>query len=114
MSWIKDAYQGYAGHIDVNAVGCVTGKALNQGGINGRAEGQGLGAFLATREVLEDLNYCQVQNIPFGIRGKRLIVQGYDSTGYYYAKNMVENGAVLIGVSTRNGGVLCEKGTKML
>ena len=104
---MKDAYQGFAGHKDVNAVGCVTGKHLNQGGISGRVEGQGLGAFYATREILEDLNYCDEFKIPFGIRGKRLIVQGFDTTGYYYAKNMVEHGAVLVGVATPEGGVIC-------
>jgi glutamate dehydrogenase (NAD(P)+) len=29
MNWIKDSYQGFMGHKDVNAVGCVTGKSLN-------------------------------------------------------------------------------------
>ena len=43
MSWMKDAYTGFAGHRDINASGCVTGKALNQGGITGRTESTGLG-----------------------------------------------------------------------
>lgn len=58
MSWIKDAYQGFCGHKDVNAVGCVTGKALSQGGISGRLEGPGLGAFYATKDILEDVQFC--------------------------------------------------------
>lgn len=29
MSWMKDAYTAFAGHRDINAQGCVTGKALN-------------------------------------------------------------------------------------
>ena len=40
---MKDAYTGFAGHRDINASGCVTGKALNQGGITGRTESTGLG-----------------------------------------------------------------------
>lgn len=67
MSWVKvikishrqDTYQAYTGHTDVNATGCCTGKALNQGGIAGRIEGPGLGAYFATREVLEDLAFCE-------------------------------------------------------
>jgi len=27
MSWMKEAYTAYAGHRDINAVGCVTGKS---------------------------------------------------------------------------------------
>jgi glutamate dehydrogenase (NAD(P)+) len=33
----------FFGHKDINAHGCVTGKALNQGGIKGRTESTGLG-----------------------------------------------------------------------
>jgi glutamate dehydrogenase (NAD(P)+) len=29
MSWMKDTYQTFFGHKDINAHGCVTGKALN-------------------------------------------------------------------------------------
>lgn len=29
MSWMKDAYAKFAGHRDINAMGCVTGKAIN-------------------------------------------------------------------------------------
>lgn len=36
MSIMKDTYQKYYGHFDINAAGCVTGKAINQGGISGR------------------------------------------------------------------------------
>jgi glutamate dehydrogenase (NAD(P)+) len=36
MSWMKDTYQMYYGHTDINAAGCVTGKALSQSGIRGR------------------------------------------------------------------------------
>lgn len=54
MSWMKDAYSKFAGHRDINAMGCVTGKAINQGGIHGRTESTGLGVFYAIREILED------------------------------------------------------------
>lgn len=54
MSWMKDAYAKFAGHRDINAMGCVTGKAVSQGGIHGRTESTGLGVFYAIREILED------------------------------------------------------------
>ena len=54
MSWMKDAYSKFAGHRDINAMGCVTGKTINHGGIHGRTESTGLGVFYAIREILED------------------------------------------------------------
>ena len=36
MSWIKDTYQALYGDKDVNSSGCITGKPLSQGGIDGR------------------------------------------------------------------------------
>lgn len=54
MSWMKDAYAKFAGHRDINAMGCVTGKAISQGGIDGRTASTGLGVFYAIREILGD------------------------------------------------------------
>jgi glutamate dehydrogenase (NAD(P)+) len=112
MSWIKDAYQGFVGHKDVNAVGCCTGKAQSQGGISGRLEGPGLGAFYVTREVLEDPAYCDANNIPFGIKNKSLIVKGFGQLGYYYSKYMVQHGAKLVGVIEVDGSIYHDNGTR--
>ena len=57
MSWMKDTYQSFFGHKDINAAGCVTGKYINQGGIRGRAESTGLGVFYGTRYLLNDVVY---------------------------------------------------------
>lgn len=54
MSIMKDTYQKYYGHLDINAAGCVTGKALNQGGISGRKESTGLGVFFVTKAILDN------------------------------------------------------------
>ena len=62
---------------------------MNQGGIHGRFEGPGLGAYFATGEILEDYSFCEQMKIPFGIKGKRLILYGYNDIGYYFAKNLV-------------------------
>lgn len=73
----QDAYTKFAGHIDINAMGCVTGKAINQGGIPGRTESTGLGVFYATREILEDTEFCLQNGVPPGLRGKNVIIQGF-------------------------------------
>jgi glutamate dehydrogenase (NAD(P)+) len=74
MAWVRDAYQGYAAHEDVNANGCVTGKPINLGGIAGRYQAPGLGGFLATKEILEDFKFCEEAKIPFGIKNKTFMV----------------------------------------
>lgn len=66
MSWMKDAYTGFAGHRDINASGCVTGKALNQGGITGRTESTGLGVvfilFIVYRFSMGFVKYWKMLN----------------------------------------------------
>jgi glutamate dehydrogenase (NAD(P)+) len=59
MSIMKDTYQKYYGHLDINAAGCVTGKALNQGGISGRKESTGLGVFFVTKSILDNVTLAK-------------------------------------------------------
>lgn len=40
MSWVKDTYMFMKGN-DINAVSCVTGKPIHEGGIHGRKEATG-------------------------------------------------------------------------
>ena len=86
MSWMKDAYAKFAGHKDINAMGCVTGKALNQGGIQGRPESTGLGVFYAIREILEDAHFCKGNNISPGLKDKTFTVQGFGAVGFFASK----------------------------
>lgn len=110
MSWMKDAYSKFAGHRDINAMGCVTGKALNQGGIHGRTESTGLGVFYAVREILEDTQFCLNNNIPHGLRGKTFVVQGFGAVGYYASKFMTNYGAKLVGVAEWDGSIYNPEG----
>src|SRR3970040_406359 len=50
MSWIADTYLALA-QTDVNALGCVTGKPVAQGGVRGRKEATGRGVFFGIRET---------------------------------------------------------------
>ena len=49
MAWIMDTYRSLFPN-DINAVACVTGKPLTQGGIVGRVEATGRGVVYAMRE----------------------------------------------------------------
>ena len=50
MSWIVDTYQAFhPGQID--ALGCVTGKPVSQGGVRGRLEATGRGVFFGLLEA---------------------------------------------------------------
>lgn len=105
MSWMKDTYQMFFGHIDINATGCCTGKAISQGGISGRTESTGLGVFYGVREFLNDTALMQKNGITPGIDGKTMIIQGFGNVGYWTAKFMTELGAKLIGVVEYNGSI---------
>ena len=104
MAWIADTYAQFrSGEID--AIGCVTGKPLSQGGIRGREEATGRGVFFAVREALSDLELCKSLEIPAGLYGKRVIVQGLGNVGYHAAKFLQEGGATVVALAEREGAI---------
>lgn len=105
MNCMKDTYTTLYGEKDVNAVGCVTGKSVSQGGIDGRTESTGLGVFYGLREVCNNETLAKKHNFKLGISGKTFIVQGLGNVGYYASKFMKEAGAKLIGVVEWNSAV---------
>jgi glutamate dehydrogenase (NAD(P)+) len=110
MSWMKDTYQNYYGHTDINAAGCVTGKALNQSGIRGRTEATGLGVYYVTKTVLDNRDICKALGVQTGIKGKTFIVQGFGNVGYFASKFFTEAGAKLVGVAEWDGSIWSENG----
>lgn len=74
MSWMKDTYSHAYGHEDINAAGCVTGKASNQSGIKGRTESTGLGVFFSVKTLLENEEIAKKLGVAKGLRGKKFIV----------------------------------------
>src|SRR4030095_5461629 len=49
MAWIADTYTALAPG-DINALGCVTGKPVPQGGVRGRKEATRRGVYFGTRD----------------------------------------------------------------
>lgn len=105
MAWIADTYQALK-YGETNALGCVTGKPVGQGGIRGRAEATGLGVFYGIREALGDTELMKKAGIEGNtMQGKRIIVQGLGNVGYNAAHFCQQDGAVIIGIAEREGGI---------
>ena len=104
MAWILDTYTTlHPG--EVEAMGCVTGKPVTQGGVRGRKEATGLGVFFGIREVCNMPDIMERLGMKTGIEGKRVIVQGLGNVGYHTAKFFRENGAKVIAIAEYEGGI---------
>jgi glutamate dehydrogenase (NAD(P)+) len=109
MSWILDTYSAmHPGEID--AAGCVTGKPISQGGVNGRREATGLGVFFGLREVCSMPDVMKKLGLTTGIEDKKVVVQGLGNVGYHSAKFFQDGGAKIIALSEYEGGIWNEKG----
>jgi glutamate dehydrogenase (NAD(P)+) len=109
MAWIVDTYAALnPGQLD--ALGCVTGKPVTQGGVRGRREATGRGLFFALREACSRKADMQRLGLSTGLDGKRIVVQGLGNVGYHAAKFCREGGAHLIGMAEREGAITNAKG----
>ena len=99
MAWILDTYSQQKGHA---VPGVVTGKPVELGGSEGRAEATGRGVVACTVEA------CRHLDMP--LEGARVVIQGYGNVGRSAAQIAAHLGAVVIAVSDAKGGVLDERG----
>jgi glutamate dehydrogenase (NAD(P)+) len=109
MAWIVDTYEAFNPQV-INSKGCVTGKPLSQSGIDGRTEATGMGVFIGIREALSVVEDMKELGLEPGIKGKRVIVQGFGNVGYYSALYLSQAGAKVIGIAEWNGGLYDEDG----
>ncbi|SKB71589.1 glutamate dehydrogenase (NAD(P)+) [Sphingobacterium nematocida] len=109
MSWIVDTYSSLNPN-DVNAMACVTGKPISQGGVRGRVEATGLGVFFGIREACSIEEDMKKLGLTTGIKGKRIIVQGLGNVGYHAAKYCQNAGAIIVGLIEYNGAIYNEEG----
>jgi glutamate dehydrogenase (NAD(P)+) len=109
MAWILDTYASMRpGEID--AQGCVTGKPVTQGGVRGRREATGLGVFYGLREICNMTDIMKKMNLPLGVEGKRVVVQGLGNVGYHTAKFFQEHGAKITGLAEYEGAIYNHNG----
>jgi glutamate dehydrogenase (NAD(P)+) len=99
MAWIMDTYSMHKRHT-VTAV--VTGKPIEMGGSLGRREATGRGCMIVTRQALARLG--------MPLKGARVAVQGFGNVGSVTADLLAKEGATIVAVSDKNGGVHNAKG----
>ncbi len=105
MAWILDTYMSMRpGEID--AMGCVTGKPITQGGVRGRREATGLGVFYGIREVCNMPDVMEKLGMGTGVEGKTVVVQGLGNVGFHAAKFFREGGARVIGLAEYEGAIM--------
>ena len=85
MAWMADEYQRLHPR-DINARGCVTGKPVHFGGIQGRTEATGRGVQYGLREFFRNPDDVKAADLEGTLEGKRIIVQGLGNVGYHAAK----------------------------
>jgi glutamate dehydrogenase (NAD(P)+) len=99
MAWIMDTYSMHKRHT-VTAV--VTGKPVEMGGSMGRREATGRGCKIVTLEALKRLG--------MPAKGARVAVQGFGNVGSVAADLLAREGAVIVAVSDKSGGLYNAKG----
>jgi glutamate dehydrogenase (NAD(P)+) len=109
MAWIADTYMAL-NPAQLEALACVTGKPVTEGGIRGRREATGRGLMFALREACAQPDDMKALGLSTGLEGKRLIVQGLGNVGYHVAKFCREQGAVIIGIAEREGAIFSPMG----
>ena len=109
MSWIADTYLAFHPE-QIDALGCVTGKTVSQGGIRGRTEATGLGVFYGLKELCNYPEDMKAIGLTTGIENKRVVVQGLGNVGYHAAKFFLEGGAIITAISEYEGAIHDENG----
>lgn len=109
MAWIADTYLAVRGD-QIDALGCVTGKPVSQGGVAGRREATGRGLYYVLREACGHADDMQRVGLARGIDGKRIAVQGFGKVGFWVAKFCHDDGARIVGIADHGGTIANPRG----
>ena len=104
MAWICDTYASQ-GPDTLNALACVTGKPVSMHGIPGRTEATGLGVAMALEQFLDVAEDAKQCGLSPGLAGKRVVVHGLGKVGLHAARAVIARGAIVVGVSVRDGAI---------
>lgn len=114
MAWILDTYATFKNGSEIDAAGCVTGKPVNQNGIQGRTEATGRGVFYGLKELCSDKDMMKELGMEIGIAGKTMVIQGMGNVGSYAGSISQDEGDVkVIAVSEIEGTIHDPNGLDM-
>lgn len=109
MAWVADTYAAFhPGQID--ALACVTGKSVSQGGIRGRLEATGRGICFGLREVVSHTDDMKQLGLTPGLENKSLVIQGLGNVGYHAARFSELSGGRIVGLAEYEGAIANPKG----
>lgn len=110
MAWIADVYRTqFPG--DINALACVTGKPVSQGGIAGRREATGRGVQYGLREFFRHKDDVRDAKLSGTLAGKSVIIQGLGNVGYHAVKALTQEDDVrVIAIVEHDGALVSEHG----
>ena len=99
MAWMADEYSKLQ---KKNKLGVVTGKPLEVGGSQGRAEATSRGGYYVLNEIAKKkgINPAEI----------RVVIQGFGNAGSHMARILAEEGYKIIGVSDSLGGIYSANG----
>src|SRR3990167_3873918 len=102
MAWIKDEYEKVAGR---KALGVVTGKAIKDGGSEGREEATGEGGAIVLGKIAQELGFKNHE--------LRIAIQGFGNVGSHLALALERLGCKVIAISDHDGAVSHPEGLKV-
>lgn len=110
MAWIASAYRERF-PTDMNAMGCVTGKPVSQGGVAGRVEATGRGVQFGLREMFRHPDDVKAAGLTGTLAGKKIVIQGLGNVGFHASKFLSEeDGAKIVAVIERDGAICNDEG----
>ncbi len=101
MAWMMDEYSRRHGHTP----GIVTGKPIELGGSQGRAEATGRGAVIVLREA------SKIYGID--LHSSTVAIQGFGNVGSYAAWTLDEMGVKITGISDVSGAIVNPAGVNI-
>ncbi len=99
MGWMRNEYENLTGTV---APGVITGKAIEDGGSEGRTEATGYGGGYVLREALKAGLVSDDR--------KTMAIQGFGNVATYLAEYAKEHGFTVVALSDSKGGVYNEAG----
>lgn len=60
--------------------------------------------------MLDDENFCDTIDVSTGVKGKKVIVQGFGNVGYHFANFCHKAGAKVVGIIERDGAIYNSSG----